>query len=101
MAGIGTAEARVQVFRIAQEALGNVARHSGARHARLHWERLGATRGRLVVADDGHGFDPETSRPGHFGLSNMQQRAAELGATLAIHSAPGEGTRIELELEWH
>jgi signal transduction histidine kinase len=91
---------RVQVYRIAQEALANVARHSRARHARLHWERLGPTRGRLVVADDGDGFDPASSRPGHFGLANMRQRAAELGAALAIHSAPGDGTRVELELQW-
>jgi signal transduction histidine kinase len=91
---------RIQIYRIAQEALSNIGRHSGASHAVVEWlvpeQGVG---GRLRIADDGHGFDPGVSRPGHFGLSNMAERAAEIGATWNITSGPDEGTEIRLELK--
>ena len=90
---------RVQLYRIAQEALSNIGRHSGARHAVIEWivpeQGVG---GRLRIADDGRGFDPGMSPPGHFGLRNMAERAAEIGATWTITSGPDEGTEIRLEL---
>ncbi|MBP8270925.1 MAG: GAF domain-containing sensor histidine kinase [Sphaerotilus sp.] len=90
---------RIQIYRIAQEALSNIGRHSGASHAVIEWivpeQGVG---GRLRIADDGHGFDPGVSPPGHFGLSNMAERAAEIGATWTITSGPDEGTEIRLEL---
>lgn len=90
---------RIQVYRIAQEALSNIARHSGASHAVIEWiVPEGGTGGRLRIADDGHGFDPRVSPPGHFGLSNMAERATEIGATWHIASGPDEGTEIRLEL---
>lgn len=90
---------RIQIYRIAQEALSNIGRHSGANHAVIEWivPEQGAG-GRLRIADDGHGFDPGVSPPGHFGLSNMAERAAEIGATWNITSGPDEGTEIRLEL---
>ncbi len=48
----------------------------------------------LEVRDDGEGFDPAGSFPGHLGLKSMRERVARLGGTLRIESAPGEGTRI-------
>jgi signal transduction histidine kinase len=91
-------EARAQVYRIAQEALGNVARHSGASHVTVEW-RVEAQRAVLRIADDGQGFDASVPRPGHFGLDNMRSRAADIGATLTVTSAPGEGSEVRLELD--
>ncbi|MDZ7858546.1 GAF domain-containing sensor histidine kinase [Sphaerotilus sp.] len=90
---------RIHLYRIVQEALSNIGRHSGASHAVIEWivpeHGVG---GRLRIADDGHGFDPGVSPPGHFGLRNMAERAAEIGATWHITSGPDEGTEIRLEL---
>jgi nitrate/nitrite-specific signal transduction histidine kinase len=52
----------------------------------------------LVPAQDGKGFDPSGERAGHFGLDNMQSRAAEIGAVLSMTSAPGQGTEVRLAL---
>ena len=91
-------EARTQVYRIAQEALGNVARHSGATHVTVEW-LVEPQRAVLRIADDGKGFDASLPRPGHFGLDNMRSRAEEIGATLTVTSAPGEGSEVRLELD--
>jgi len=77
-----------------------VARHSGARQVFVGWAVHKPGHGRLTINDDGCGFDPHADRPGHFGVANMRQRAAELGAVLVITSAPGTGTALELELDW-
>ena len=89
----GTQEA---IFRIAQEALSNIARHARAKNVRL---RLYQQRGSenptlwLKIEDDGGGFD--TTRPGAgMGLANVNVRAAEIGGRLHIESAPGEGTNL-------
>lgn len=91
---------RVQLYRIAQGALSNIARHSGARNVHVSWTQPSTGSGRLRIADDGCGFDPETDRPGHFGVENMRERAAQLGAQMRLNSAPGEGTEIIIELNW-
>lgn len=91
---------RIEVYRIAQEALSNIARHSGAHHAHVSWQVQGPTHGVLRIADDGRGFDPGAPYPGHFGLENMRQRALKLGAALHIRSAPGEGSELVLDLHW-
>jgi signal transduction histidine kinase len=57
-----------------------------------------ARRLRLTVQDDGVGFDPAAPLPGHYGLLGMREQAALVGATLQMHSAPGQGCTLELEL---
>ena len=91
-------EVRVQLYRIAQEALSNISKHSGAGNVMVAWTSDGPGRGLLRIADDGHGFDASVPAPGHFGLGNMKSRAAEIGATLAIVSAAGEGTELRVEI---
>ncbi|WP_280702724.1 GAF domain-containing sensor histidine kinase [Kitasatospora sp. GP82] len=88
------------VLRVAQEALHNALRHADARHVDV---TLAATAGRgalLRVADDGHGFDPESVRRAgrHLGLVSMRDRAAAVGGTLVLESAPGKGTVVEMEV---
>lgn len=90
------AEREVQVFRIVQEALANVRKHSGARHVRL---RLEAQDGevRVTVEDDGTGLPPEAGRGG-FGMEIMRERADALGGRVAIERIEGGGTRVHLAL---
>jgi signal transduction histidine kinase len=85
-----------QVFGIGREALANVMKHSGASSA---WVQIETPPERVVVEirDDGRGFDTTVHRPGHFGLESMRSRAAEIGATLTITSAPGQGTVIRVD----
>ncbi len=86
----------VQVLRVVQEALHNAHRHAGAEHVRVVLER-DASRWRAIVEDNGCGFDPAVpAEKGHFGLSIMRARAARIGGTLDVESAPGRGTRVIL-----
>jgi two-component system sensor histidine kinase UhpB len=91
-----TAEHELVIYRVAQEALTNVARHSGARTAtvRLAREPAGTV---LEVVDDGTGFDPSTASAGA-GLRGMRERALLIGARLAIDARPGSGARVRLEI---
>jgi signal transduction histidine kinase len=91
---------RVEIYRIAQEALSNIGRHSGARHVHVGWSVDSPGHGRLHIVDDGTGFDTAAQHPGHFGLDNMKARAAAAGGTLTITSAPGEGTELLLNVTW-
>jgi PAS domain S-box-containing protein len=91
-------EVEVACFRVAQEALTNVARHARARRVRLDLERRGAAL-HLAVRDDGAGFDPEAARQGagagqSFGLLGMEERVRLAGGEIAIASAPGRGTEV-------
>jgi PAS domain S-box-containing protein len=90
-----SSEIETTLYRIAQEALNNIAKHARAEHVEIILERR-ADHVSLVVEDDGVGFDPgAVATPGHgFGLLGMQERAAMVGATLEIESAVGEGTTI-------
>lgn len=86
------------LFRVAQEALSNCARHAGARRAGISLGR-GATGLRLEVWDDGRGFDlaqafAAGSEGRSAGLPGMRERVALFGGRLAIDSAPGAGTRV-------
>jgi len=85
-------ELETAVYRLVQEALTNVAKHSGASSATL---RLIERDGRLdmFVSDDGCGFDPDAERRG-FGLIGMRERAELAGGQLQIESKPGSGTRM-------
>ena len=89
---------RDAVYRVAQEALENIARHSGAKNVKILLESTD-TFIRLTVSDDGAGFAASAvSKPMSFGLTGMRQRAALLGGTLVIKTAPGQGVRVGLEL---
>ncbi len=92
-------EVSVAIYRIAQEALNNVAKHSGARRAEVTL-RCRADEGRdgleLLVLDDGCGFDVHDTGAGRLGLTIMAERAEAIGAQLDIESASGEGTRVRL-----
>jgi signal transduction histidine kinase len=108
----------IVIYRVAQEALHNALRHSGAREVLVTLSRTGR-RAVLEVSDDGRGFRPEAAEsaantentenaantepqwgqaaPG-LGLASMRGRAASAGGTLTITSAPGKGTRVRLSL---
>ena len=92
------APVRVQIYRIAQEALSNIARHSEATHVVVEWTVHAPLRATLRIADNGKGFDPDLPRPGHFGLDNMRSRASEIGATMTVTSAPGQATEVRVDL---
>ncbi|HEY6012681.1 MAG TPA: ATP-binding protein, partial [Candidatus Limnocylindrales bacterium] len=98
VSGLVTPEEEHELIQIAREALSNVARHSGAGRATMSIRREGQQIV-LRVEDDGRGFDPKDRRgPGHFGLANLRDRAAAVGGTTRIESAPGKGTRIIVRL---
>ena len=86
-------------YRIAQEALTNVTRHAGARQVWVELQQ-GEDEVRLVVRDEGVGFDPEEARrPARgsgLGLLGMEERVRLLGGRIAIESAPGQGTAIRV-----
>ncbi|WP_137891387.1 ATP-binding protein [Ramlibacter sp. 2FC] len=86
-----------QVLRIAQEALSNVMRHSGASRVEVACRVDGATQSLcLEVRDNGRGGADEAAAANGKGLLGMQRRAALIGGHLQIESPPGEGTRLEL-----
>jgi two-component system sensor histidine kinase UhpB len=87
-------EAAVALFRIAQEALNNVAKHAGAKQVRI---ALAGEAEEIVirVADDGAGFDPAAAARGkRWGMKTMRERAEAAGGRLEVDSAPGEGTIV-------
>jgi signal transduction histidine kinase len=85
-------------YYIAQEALTNVLKHAAAREVEVRLSRRGATT-TLVVADDGRGFDPASAtEQGGLGLATMRERAARVGATLAITPRRQGGTEVTARL---
>lgn len=90
-------EVEQAVFRVAQEALANVARHSGASWAEVEL-LYGPDSVTLRVSDDGRGFDPGILPKSGFGLESMGERAERLGGSFDIGSEPGDGTRAVLTL---
>ncbi len=89
-------DVRVALYRVAQEALNNVAKHSGATGATVSLSSLDEPEGglRLEIRDDGNGFDPATAGTGQLGLGIMGERAEAINASLTISSAPGQGTTV-------
>ena len=85
------------LYRVAQEGLHNVAKHARAQSVDLTLEMQP---GQLVlrICDDGKGFDPTGSFPGHLGLHSMRERISAVGGTLDIDSAPGKGTCLGVRL---
>ncbi len=89
-------EVQTALYRIAQEALNNVARHAQASRAWVDL-RLGDDGARLEIGDDGCGFEQSHNGAGHFGLVNMRERAAAIGADLTLDSRKGRGTVVTVE----
>ena len=89
------AELETNLYRIAQEALNNVAKHAAAKRVGVILERRDRHVA-LIVEDDGAGFEPAEATRGEagMGLFNMRERAALVGGTLEIETAPGEGTTV-------
>jgi signal transduction histidine kinase len=89
-----------QLYRITQEALNNVLKHAQADHVTVY---LRAEEGMidLEVADDGCGFDLEQAGNGGMGLRTMQERAETINGRFTIHSQPGEGTSVKVEVGNH
>lgn len=89
----------VQVYRIVQESLANVRKHSNARNVRIMLGKLDDDHFSVLIEDDGKGADQkvETTLPGeNIGMSIMRERAERIEGVLRIESEPGEGTRIQL-----
>jgi PAS domain S-box-containing protein len=92
-------EARMQLFRILQEALSNARKHARTDRLQVSFERED-TLVRIRIQDNGSGFDPQQAarKKGHFGLRFMRERAEQLGGTLRVDSAPAQGTRVTVDL---
>jgi two-component system NarL family sensor kinase len=92
---------KTALFRIAQEALNNAARHAQAAAVRLTLRFEGRGGLAFEVVDDGHGFDAEAAQAvadQGLGLRSMRERAAALGARLTLDTAPGQGCRLTVKL---
>ena len=95
--------AGVQVLRVIQEAMTNARKHSGARALGIHVERTG-TAARIRVWNDGTGIDLSVFNnraSGHFGLTFMRERMAEIGGSIEFTSRPGGGTLVDLTVPFH
>lgn len=90
-----THEVEINLYRIAQESLNNVYKHSEAKLAEVSIEKRGDLIV-LIIQDNGRGFNPKDkmNRDKGIGLIGMKERAALIGGSLEIESAPAEGTRI-------
>jgi signal transduction histidine kinase len=86
-------QTETHLFRIVQEALTNVARHSGAKHVTIRLEATGSTI-RLTIADDGRGLQPARRRG--MGLNGISARARTMGGELKTSSKPGQGFTLEV-----
>lgn len=95
---------RTCVFRVAEEALVNVARHSEASHVTIQCKK---TKGFLTmrIVDDGKSFDPDAvskdHHSKHLGIIGMRERVAMIDGTFAIESSPGKGTKILVKIPLH
>jgi len=95
-------EVELVLFRISQEALRNVWRHSQATSAEIRVE-FNEDKTRLTVSDNGKGFDPPSSvgdlaRDGKLGLAGMEERTRLLGGSMTLKSEPGKGTTVTTEV---
>jgi PAS domain S-box-containing protein len=92
-------DVELALFRIAQEALNNVARHARARDVAIDLREIG-TNIVLTIEDDGVGFDFDAQRTGKkgYGLTTMRERAEAVGGSFEAHSEKGKGTRIRVEV---
>jgi signal transduction histidine kinase len=89
---------QLNVFRIMQECLTNVAKHAEAKTVTVEVNFAGRDM-RMEIQDDGRGFDPEKTPKHHYGVLNMHERAKKARGKVAIESSPGSGTRITLRVQ--
>ena len=91
-------DVQIQVLHMVQEALSNVRKHSGATRVDVLVHRH--PRWRFEVQDNGTGFEVASVPPDslHVGLGIMRERAQRIGAVVQVESAPGQGTRVCIEL---
>jgi NarL family two-component system sensor histidine kinase LiaS len=90
-------EAEDHLFRIVQEALSNTLRHAKASRMDISLRRDQGEL-RLVMRDDGVGFDMEAKKQTSYGLLTMEERVHEMGGVMTLRSAPGEGTEIDIRV---
>jgi len=90
-------EVALNLYRVVQEALSNVAKHSGARFAVVSLSAREDSL-RLVIKDTGRGFDPALARSRGLGLINMDERVRSLGGSFSLQAQPGEGVYIEVRV---
>lgn len=88
-------EVKIVFYRVAQEALNNIAKHSGARQVDLRLECKNDQLS-LLIKDNGLGFDPATVTSEHLGMAIMRERASSIGAKIKIDSKVGQGTVVEM-----
>jgi signal transduction histidine kinase len=86
-------EVKIGLYRIAQEALNNIAKHAEAEEVAVSL-LCQAEEVKLEIRDDGIGFEPGATAAEHLGLRIMKERATAIGAQFAIHSSPGQGTTV-------
>jgi signal transduction histidine kinase len=89
------AEAKISLYRVVQEAVNNILKHSLATRAAINVEEHGEDL-ILQIQDNGKGFEPSKVEPPSLGLNFMQERMTKIGASLTIDSAPGKGTLIRV-----
>jgi two-component system, LuxR family, sensor kinase FixL len=91
-------DAALCLYRIVQEALNNVVKHSGGTKAKVELTKEGSEL-RITITDDGAGFDPETVRTnGSLGLVSMSERARFVHGVLSVESRVGKGTKVEVRV---
>ena len=90
-------DAGISLYRVVQECLTNASKHSGATEVSVDLERTAGGGTRVVVADDGKGFDTAVTRPG-LGLLGMRERSEALGGTFKVEAQAAKGVRIAVEL---
>ncbi|MCX6872987.1 MAG: triple tyrosine motif-containing protein [Verrucomicrobia bacterium] len=92
-----SAEVRHNLFLAFREALSNIGKHAQATEVSIDLA-IDLPRLRIVIVDNGKGFDPALVRPGRNGLTNLSQRLADIGGHCAISSQPGTGTKVKMEI---
>jgi two-component system sensor histidine kinase UhpB len=90
-------DSSISLYRIVQECLTNASKHSGATEVGVELECTPSGGTRLVVTDNGKGFDAAVTRPG-LGLLGMRERSEALGGTFKVEAATGKGVRLTIEL---